>query len=160
MRYFFVKYKILSGVLILTVLYSINSTIALLSFCIFFQIGATLEILKQIKLSKKLNKEESVPGHLIEVRKILGNEYDVHNYEGIIEFSLPNSASKYCVKHKFSSLFKPDILKKYKVCVDQQNPGNSIVLDSLNGYWKFSISMLLMIAIALFVLDLFLLKQL
>ncbi len=153
------KYKILLAVLIV-LLYSINSTIALLCFCILFQAGSILEIIKQIKLSKTVRSGKYVTGNLIEVRKIIGNENDVHNYEGTIEFYFPDNKNTYQLKHKFSSLSTPNHSKEYKIWVDENDPNSSIVLDYFNQYWKFSVLILCFITVGLFVVDFILLKKL
>lgn len=155
---FIYKFKILLAILIV-LLYSINPAIALLCFCILFQIGSIVEIIKQIKLSKKVRSGKYMIGNLTEVRKILGSENEVHNYEGTIEFYFPDKGNKYLLKHKFSSLSKPNISKEYKIWIDEKNPNSSVVLDYFNHYWKFSVTVLCLITIGLFIADFLLLKK-
>lgn len=155
---FIYKFKILLAILIV-LLYSINPAIALLCFCILFQIGSIVEIIKQIKLSKKVRSGKYKIGNLTEVRKILGSENEVHKYEGTIEFYFPDKENKYLLKHKFSSLSKPIISKEYKIWVDEKNPNSSVVLDYFNHYWKFSVTVLFLITIGLFIADFLLLKK-
>lgn len=155
---FVYKFKILLAILIV-LLYSINPAIALLCFCILFQIASAVEIIKQIRLSKKVGSGNYTIGNLTEVRKILGSENEVHNYEGTIEFYFPDNGNKYLLKHKFSSLSKPNTSKEYKIWVDEKNPSSSVVLDYFNHYWKFSVSVLCLVTIGLFIVDFILLKK-
>lgn len=152
------KFKIVFAIIIV-LLYSVNPAIALLCFCILFQAGSIMEIIKQVKLSKKVRSGKYITGNLTEVRKILGSENEVHNYEGIIEFYFPDNGNKYLLRHKFSSLSKPNIPKYYKIWIDEKNPNSSIVLDYFNHYWKFSVSVLCLITIGLFIVDFILLKK-
>jgi hypothetical protein len=117
------------------------------------------EIIRQIKLSKKVMSGKHVIGNLTEVRKIFGNENEVHNYEGTIEFYYPDKGIKYLLKHKFSSLTKPNISKEYKIWIDEKNPNSSVVLDYFNTYWKFSLTVLCLITFGLFISDFLLLKK-
>lgn len=151
------KFKILFAV-VMVLLYSVNSTLALLCFCVFFQTASILEIIKQIKLSKKTGSGKYVTGNLIEARKILGSENEVHNYEGTIEFYV--HGNKYLLKHKFSTLVKPNTLKEYKIWVNEESPTDSIVLDSFNQYWKFSIVVFCLLVIGLLIVDFLLLQKL
>ena len=155
---FIYKFKFLLAILIV-ILYSINPAIALLCFCFLFQIGSIVEIINQIKLSKKVKSGKYIVGNLTEVRNILGSENEVHNYEGTIEFYFPDKGNKYLLKHKFSSLSKPNISKEYKIWVDEKNPNSSIVFDYFNHYWKFSATILFLITIVLFIADFLLLKK-
>lgn len=154
------KILILFAIIIVMIVCSLNGTVAMLCFCILFQVGATLAIIKQIKLSNKIKNGKYVTGNLIEVRKILGSENEVHNYEGTIEFYFPENKNKYLLKHKFSSLVKPNTLKEYKIWVNEENPNDSIVLDFFNQYWKFSIAVFSLIVTGLFVVDYLLLQKL
>jgi len=149
----------LAIIIIIVLLYSVNPAIALLCFCILFQTGAIVEITKQIRVSKKVRSGKCMTGNLTEVRKILGNENEIHNYEGIIEFHFPDNGNKYLLKHKFSSLSKPNISKEYKIWIDEKNPKGSVVLDYFNQYWKFSVFILSLITIGLFIVDFILLKK-
>lgn len=149
----------LAIIIIIVLLYSVNPAIALLCFCILFQIVSIVEITKQIRVSKKVKSGKYMTGNLTEVRKIAGNENEVHNYEGTVEFYFPDNGNKYLLKHKFSSLSKPNITKEYKIWIDEKNPKGSIVLDYFNQYWKFSVFVLSLITIGLFIVEFILLRK-
>lgn len=155
----FYRYKFLIIILILIV-FSYSSKLAILIFCIFFQTGSIIEIIKQVRKSKKIRNGPYTIGQLIEFRKIRGHEEDIHNYEGVIEFSLPGREEKYQKKYKFSTLTKPVLLKEYKIWVDKEDPNNSIVVDYFNSYWQFSIFFLFIIFLGLFYVDFILVRQL
>lgn len=132
------KYKILLAILLLVV-FSFSTKLALLIFCIIFQIGSLIEIIKEVNKYKKTNKGKYAIGKLIEVRKIPGIENDVHNYEGTIEFFLPGEDKSCHVKYKFSSIIRPEATKKYRIWVDEKEPKNSVVFEYYGSYWKSSI---------------------
>lgn len=155
---FFYKYKLLAAVSLI-LLYSFNQSIGLLVFCILFQLGSIVEIIKQLKKAKKVNSGRYAVGHIVAMRKILGNEDDVHNYEGTIEFNFLDNTI-YQIKHKFSSLFKPDTSREYKIWLNEENPENSMVVDYFNYYWKFSIIILSIVFFILFIADFILIKRL
>jgi hypothetical protein len=114
---------------------------------------------KAIKQKEKAKNGSYAIGKIIDVRKILGNEDDTHNYEGTIEFSMPPRENTYQVKYKFSSLRRPNLGMNYKIWVDEKEPGNSIVVNNFGNYWRYSIAFFIVLITGLFVVDFILLKR-
>lgn len=123
------------GVILIMLLFSFFS-IELLIFCILFQIESVIEIIRQKQKKKVKNGNYSLV-KLIAVRKILGNEDDIRNYEGTIEFDIPIEKYTFQLKHKFSSLKRPDLGIPYKIWVDGNEPCNSVVLNDFGSYWRY-----------------------
>ena len=125
---------------------TINFNMAMLCFMVFWQIGATVHIRKELVRCKTARSGPFILGKATELRKLNSAESETHNYEHLIEFTTP-SGEKYLLHHKFSLPRPSFTTQEYKIWLNEANPQDSIVLDYFGPSWKFG-----MVFIAIFAL--------
>jgi hypothetical protein len=159
MIYWIKKNKAIVFLGIFLVCVSLDPRITILLFTSIFQFMAIVGLTEQIRKYKTAQKGPVVQGIMFNIRKISPLEESTDNYECDVEFEMPFTKEKQVIVYRFSSLLFPESGKEINVWVNEKSPESSIVTGEYNAYGIYSMIILGLVSIGLFILDAILILQ-
>lgn len=130
-----------------------------LALVVVFQTVLLLYLLSSWKKFKKTRQGKFATATAIDCLKITGIGDDLHNYELVLEFPLPDANYSCQIKYQIPSYSKPKLGKQYKVWLDEDDPQESIVMHQFGFFWVVNKVVIIVVFLGLFVIDYFLFNQ-